>query len=286
MPTLYEEVRAALRQLEIRPRKSRGQHFLVHERIIDSIIGLLDLAPGDKVVEIGPGLGFLTRQLSERAGKVWAVEVDEALVRRLRDEFAEHDALALIHGDFLKVDLPALLPKTKVKLVGNLPYSVATEILFRIFEWRESFSFVVVMVQKEVAERMTAGPGTKDYGTLSVWCQLYGRISGKIAVSPEAFFPRPKVRSTILKLELFDEPAVLPSEVPALRGVVRAAFGQRRKTLANALGAWLKLPREEIGRFLAAQDIDPRRRGETLKVEEFVALARAARAQGWPFAPH
>lgn len=282
MPTLYEEVRAALRDLNLRPRKSRGQNFLVHERVIDSILGLLGLAPGEKVVEIGPGLGFLTRRLLERAGKVWAIEVDEALVRRLRGEFAEHGALALIHGDFLKVDLPAMLPEKKIKLVGNLPYSVATEILFRIFEWRESFSSAVVMVQKEVAERMTARPGTKDYGTLSVWCQLYGRIGGKITVSPEAFFPRPKVRSTILKLELFDEPAVLSGEMPALRGLVRAAFGQRRKTLANALGAWLKLPREEIGAFLVSHHVDPRRRGETLGVEEFIALARAARAEGLP----
>jgi 16S rRNA (adenine1518-N6/adenine1519-N6)-dimethyltransferase len=285
MPTLYEEVRTALRELGLHPKKSRGQNFLIHERVIDSILGLLDLGARDEVVEVGPGLGFLTRRLLAGAGKVWAVEVDETLVRRLRQNpWAGDPKLVLVHGDILRVDLPGLLPKRRIKLAGNLPYSMATEILFRIFEWRENFSSLVVMVQKEVAERMTASPGTKDYGTLSAWCQLYGKVAGKIAVSPEAFFPRPKVRSTILKLELFDEPAVLADEIPALRGLVRAAFGQRRKTFANALAGWLKLPREEIEVFLRAQSVDPRRRGETLKVEEFIALARAARGQGLPIA--
>jgi len=287
MPTLYEEVRAALRESEFRPSKKLGQNFLIHERVIDSILRLLDLLTNDEVVEIGPGLGFLTRRLLERANKVWAVEIDSALVQRLREsDFAANPKFQLIHGDILTVALPELLPKRKVKLAGNLPYSIATPVLFRVFECREYFSSMVIMVQKEVADRIAAKPGTKDYGTLSVWCQIHGGIAAKVAVSPEAFFPRPKVRSAVLKIELFAEPLVSPAEIPLLRGLVRAAFGQRRKTLANALGSWLKQRREEIESFLRAQNVDPRRRGETLGIEEFIKLARAARAQSLPMIEH
>jgi len=287
MPTLYEEVRAALRESEFRPSKKLGQNFLIHERVIDSILRLLDLLTNDEVVEIGPGLGFLTRRLLERGSKVWAVEIDSALVQRLREsDFAANPKFQLIHGDILTVALPELLPKRKVKLAGNLPYSIATPVLFRVFDYREYFSSMVIMVQKEVADRIAAKPGTKDYGTLSVWCQIHGRIAEKVAVSPEAFFPRPKVRSAVLKIELFAEPLVSPAEIPLLRGLVRAAFGQRRKTLANALASWLKQRREEIESFLRAQNVDPRRRGETLGIEEFIKLARAARAQSLPMIEH
>jgi 16S rRNA (adenine1518-N6/adenine1519-N6)-dimethyltransferase len=131
------------------------------------------------------------------------------------------------------------------------------------------------MVQKEVADRIASRPGTKDYGTLSVWSQVHGRVTERVAVSPEAFFPRPKVRSTVLKIELFAEPLARARELPALRGLVRAAFGQRRKTLSNALVSWLERERHVIDPFLRAFDIDPKRRGETLGVDEFIRLARA-----------
>jgi 16S rRNA (adenine1518-N6/adenine1519-N6)-dimethyltransferase len=278
--TLYEEVRAALRELEFTPRKSRGQNFLIHERVIEAIVRLLDLKPDDELLEIGPGLGFLTRRLLERAGKVRAIEVDAVLVERLRrSALAADSKLQLVHGDILTVPLADWLPKEKIKLAGNLPYSISTPVLFRIFEWRAHFSTLVLMVQKEVADRMASAPGTKEYGSLSVWCQVHGRITEKIAVSPEAFFPRPKVRSTVLKIELFPEPLIAAVELPALQCIVRAAFGQRRKTLGNALSARLKGDRGEIEHFLRAHDIDPRRRGETLSVDEFIKLARAARSE-------
>lgn len=278
--TLYEEVRAALRETALRPKKSLGQNFLVHEHVIDSVLRLLDLAANDHVVEIGPGLGFLTRRLLEHAAKVWAIEVDPALVQHLRRaEFAADPKLELIHGDILAVPLPESSTERKVKLAGNLPYSISTPVLFRIFEWREHFSTLVLMLQKEVADRMASGPGTKVYGSLSVWCQVHGRITEKVSVSPEAFFPRPKVRSTILKFELYDQPLVKVEETAALRGLVRAAFGQRRKTLGNALSAWLTGGRGEIERLLHGVDIDPQRRGETLGIDEFIKLARAARSE-------
>jgi 16S rRNA (adenine1518-N6/adenine1519-N6)-dimethyltransferase len=276
MATLYEEVRAALRESELKPRKRLGQNFLIHQGIIDSILRLLDLQPQDEVVEIGPGLGFLTRQLLKTGVKVWAIEVDNLLADWLERNLGPHPGFQLIHGDILKIPLEEWLPERKVKLVGNLPYSISTEVLFRVFGWREHFSSLVLMVQKEVADRMASGPGKKSYGTLSVWCQLHGRITEKVSVSPEAFFPRPKVRSTVVKIELYPEPRVKGKQLQLLRELVRAAFGQRRKILGNSLSGWLNKNGDEIEMFLHSQKIDPRRRGETLTVEEFVGLARAA----------
>jgi 16S rRNA (adenine1518-N6/adenine1519-N6)-dimethyltransferase len=281
--TLYEEVRAALRESEFRPRKRLGQNFLIHERVIDAILALLDLDGTTQVVEIGPGLGFLTRRLLERAVKVWAVEVDAVLVERLRrSDFAVNPNFHLIYGDILEVPLPQILPKAKLQLVGNLPYSISTPVLFRILECYKLFSKMVLMVQKEVADRIAGKPGTKEYGTLSVWCQIHGQITDKLGVSPEAFFPRPKVHSTVLKIKLFPEPLVAADEIPILRGLIRAAFGQRRKTLGNALRTWLQNDRGEIENFLRSLNVDPQRRGETLSVEEFIKLARSARLR---FAP-
>jgi 16S rRNA (adenine1518-N6/adenine1519-N6)-dimethyltransferase len=279
MATLYEEVRATLGESEFRPRKRLGQNFLIHENIIGAIVKLLDIAPGDEVVEIGPGLGFLTRRLVDRAKRVWAVEIDPALVDRLKQSsLASHPAFQLIHNDILKVVPEDFLPPHKVKLVGNLPYSISTPILFRLFDWREHFSSLVLMMQKEVADRIASGPATKAYGTLSVWCQVHGRISERVSVSPEAFFPKPKVRSTILKIDLYQEPLIPVKELPLLRGLVRAAFGHRRKTLANTLTSWLRRDRAEIDSVLRREGIDPVRRGETLNVEEFLALTHALRA--------
>ena len=272
--TLYEEVRAALRETNFRPKKSFGQNFLIHERVIEAILRLLDLTPNDQVVEIGPGLGFLTRRLLERAGKVWAVEIDDALVARLQQNgWAADPKLELLHGDILDIALTEKLPQAKLKLAGNLPYSICTPVLFRIFDWRAHFSTLVLMVQKEVADRIASAPGTKNYGTLSVWSQVHGRITAKVQVAPEAFYPKPKVRSTVLKIELFDQPLVADGDLTTLRGLVRATFGQRRKTLSNNLTSWLKHGRGDIDEFLWSCEIDPKRRGETLSVAEFVKLA-------------
>jgi 16S rRNA (adenine1518-N6/adenine1519-N6)-dimethyltransferase len=276
MMTLYEEVRATLRESEFRPRKRLGQNFLIHENVIDSILRLLDLSPQDEVVEIGPGLGFLTRRLLDVAKKVYAVEIDSALVDRLkRSSLSSNPALQLIHNDILKVAPDGFLPPHKVKLVGNLPYSISSPVLFRLFEWHTHFSSLVLMLQKEVAERMTSVPGTKAYGTLSVWCQVHGRIVEKLSVSPEAFFPKPKVRSAILKLNLYPKPLIAAKELPLLRRLIRSAFGQRRKTLGKALATSLQRDRNEIDSFLRLAGIDPMRRGETLSAEEFLALTYA-----------
>jgi len=221
--------------------------------------------------------------LLQRAGQVWAVEVDNALAQRLRQSgWALEPRFHLIHGDILAVPLAQLLPRMKFKLVGNLPYHISTPVMFRIFDWYAHFSGLVLMVQKEVADRIASTPGTKDYGTLSVWCQVYGRVTEKISVSPEAFFPRPKVRSTVLKIELYDQPLIAGTAMENLRGLVRAAFGQRRKTLSNSLAGWLQLPRVDIDQILFSCEIDPKRRGETLSVDEFVKLAGRARPREVP----
>jgi 16S rRNA (adenine1518-N6/adenine1519-N6)-dimethyltransferase len=277
--TLYEEVRQALQDSNFRPRKRLGQNFLIHERVLDAIVRLLDLDEDDEVLEIGPGLGFLTRRLLALAGKVYAVEVDEFLVKRLEQSpLALSPRFKLVHDDILNISLDELLPAKKIKLAANLPYSISTAVFFRLLQAREHFSSLVLMVQKEVADRIVSGPGSKSYGTLSVWCQVHGRIVDKVSVAPEAFSPRPKVRSTVLKIELLAAPRLAAAEMPALRGLLRAAFGQRRKMLGNTMTAWLGRKREEAEGFLHLNRIDPKRRGETLSVDEFVDLTRALRA--------
>ncbi|HXG52992.1 MAG TPA: 16S rRNA (adenine(1518)-N(6)/adenine(1519)-N(6))-dimethyltransferase RsmA [candidate division Zixibacteria bacterium] len=281
MTTLYEEVRAALREPGFRPRKRLGQNFLIRADVIDAIVRLLDLAPGDEVLEIGPGLGFLTRRLLERGARVWAVEVDPFLVRRLRaSEIGARPDLEIVAGDILKVSFADLLPPRPVKVAGNLPYSISTPVLFRLIEHRARFSRLVLMLQKEVADRIASGPGTKRYGALSVLCQAYLRIAARIPVAPEAFFPRPKVRSAILSIEPHRRPVLRPEESERFRAVVRACFSERRKTIANNLARWLGIGRSEIEDVLRAAAVNPGRRAETLSVEEFVGLTRALAASG------
>ncbi len=274
--TLYEEVRAALRDSDFKPRKRFGQNFLIHERVIDGILRLLNLQAEDEVFEIGPGLGFLTRRLAEQAGRVYAIEVDDRLVERLKQSpLGAHPRLRLVHGDVLKTSFDTLLPNKKIKVAANLPYSISTPVFFRLLGAREHFSSLVLMVQKEVADRIAGRPGTKSYGTLSVWCQIHGRIVEKFPVAPEAFFPRPEVRSTVLKIELYPAPRLAPERLPALRGLLRAAFGHRRKTLSNTMAAWLGRSREHVDGLLRSQNIDPKRRGETLTVDEFNNLTQS-----------
>ncbi len=281
MASLYREARDALRESDVKPKKRLGQNFLVQERVLDAIMRLVEPSPDDEILEIGPGLGSLTRWLVESgARRVWSVEVDPKLVAKLREtDLVRHASLELIHGDILELPLESILPERRIKVVANLPYRISTPVLFRLFDLRDRFSFFILMLQREVAERMASAPGSKAYGALSVWCQIYGRIVAKVPVGPEAFFPRPKVRSMVLKIELRAEPLVAAEDIPLMHALVRAAFGQRRKTLLNNLTGWLKRPREEIDRLLRGQGIDPMRRGETLAVEDFLRLAGSIRAR-------
>jgi len=276
MMSLYQEVRQALAELPVKPSKRYGQHFLIHRNVLDSIVDLLELGSDDEILEIGPGLGFLTRSLVGPARNVWAVEVDPHLVDYLQKSSWEGSPrLHLIHGDILDVDLNAILPQRKIKLAGNLPYNIAAPVLFRLIEERDRFSLMVLMLQKEMAERIRARPGTKAFGSLSVWWQVHGEILGRIPVSPEAFFPRPKVQSMILKLRFFSRPLAPARDLYFLRKIIGAAFRQRRKTLGNSLEELFPRGKKEAETFLRNNEIDPRRRGETLGVSEFLRLAQA-----------
>ena len=273
MATLHQEARSAWRELGFTPSRARGQNFLVHRRVIDTIIQLLDLDEDDGILEVGPGLGFVTRCLVGESRNVWAVEVDPLLVRWLRDgPLGSRAGFHLVHQDVLTTDFDRLLPEHRVKVVANLPYSVAAPALLRLFEAGHRFSVLVVMLQKEVARRLAAEPGTGAYGVLSLWCRLYGKVTRKVAVSPEAFTPRPRVDSTLLRIELHPEPLVPAGEIPRLRSVVRAGFARRRKMLGNALAGLFD---SRAGEIFDRAAVDPRRRAETLELEEFARLARA-----------
>lgn len=273
MATLHQEARTACRALGLTPSRARGQNFLVHQRVIDAILRLLDLGRDDRILEVGPGLGFVTRCLVGEGRSVWGVELDPLLARWLRDgPLGSRTGFHLVHEDVLDTDFDRLLPGGKVKVVGNLPYSVAGPVLLRLFEEGRHFSRLVVMLQKEVAQRVAAEPGDRSYGALSVWTRLYGRVTGKVLVAPEAFTPRPRVRSTLLRMELHEQPLVPAGEIPRLRAVVRAGFGQRRKMLGNALAPLFDRDAEAI---FGSAGIDPRRRAESLDLDEFGRLARA-----------
>ena len=273
MATLHQEAKNAWREMGFTPSRARGQNFLVHQRVIDAILDLVDLGRDDRILEVGPGLGFVTRCLVGESRKVWAIEVDPMLVRWLRDgPLGSCPGFHLVHGDVLTTDFDRLLPEQGVKVVANLPYSVAAPALLRLFEAGRHFSVLVVMLQKEVAHRLAAAPGVSAYGALSIWGRLYGRVIRKVAVSPEAFTPRPRVDSTLLRIELHREPLVSDNEVPLLRAVVRAGFARRRKMLGNALAGLFAT--RAVAVFERA-GIDPRRRAETLDLEEFTRLARA-----------
>jgi 16S rRNA (adenine1518-N6/adenine1519-N6)-dimethyltransferase len=270
MPTLLQQARLALGELGTRPHKRLGQHFLIDPTVIDRMIAAAQIGPEDTILEIGPGLGALSDKLAERAARLYLVEVDTVLVDRLRERFARNERVQAITADFLTLDLSAAFPEPVLHVVASLPYNVATPILFRLLEHRHKFPEATIMIQKEVAERLSAAPGTKAYGVPSVLIQLYATVTTVCAVGPRSFFPAPKVESQIIRLIFQNAPRVAVQDEKVFQRVVKAAFAQRRKTLRNALRAVgyhdLDSLAEQIG-------VNLQRRGETLSLEEFAALA-------------
>ncbi len=265
--TSQRSARETLGDLGLRPRRRWGQNFLVDLRVADRIVAAAEAA-GREVLEIGPGLGALSDRLAAQAKALVLVEIDRTMSTRLRERFAEQGHVRVVEGDALEIDLAALFPENeRAVVVANLPYSVASQILIRLLDERRRFSHLVLMLQREVAERLVARPGTRSYGVLSIWTALYASPAVLFHVSAGAFHPRPKVESTVVRLSLQDEPRVTIRDEEIFRAIVRASFGQRRKTLRNALSA---LPVEGA---LEYAGIDPRRRGETLDLEEFARLA-------------
>lgn len=270
----------------LRAKKSLGQNFLSDQRVVDAIIDACETGPADRVLEIGPGTGVLTRMLAEKAGQVVAVELDERLMETLGHVQATYPSLRVVWADFLKSSWEDLgLPEEGTKVVGNIPYYITGPILSKLLhaDIVETQGLggveavperIVLMVQKEVADRLMAKPGSKDYGSLSVFAQFAARIEEVLFVPRRSFRPAPKVDSMVIRLWPRREPPVKVAKPRAFFRVVKGAFGQRRKTLQNALMA-AGYPKEALLRAWEQTGIDPQRRGETLSLEEFSRLTDA-----------
>lgn len=266
-----------LKRYGLSPRHRLGQNFLVDPRVLEGILAASDLSPEDVVLEVGPGLGVLTEALADRAGEVLALELDPGLLGILMERLAGRRNVRLIHGDALKEDLAALLAQAeggpgRRKVVANLPYYITTPFLMRLLEETPGWERAVLMVQREMADRLLAGPGGKDYGVLTLSVRYHARAELVTPVSRRAFWPSPEVESAVIRLFRREEPPV-PAPPRALFACIRAGFSQRRKTLANALGTGFG--RERAGAALKAAGIDGQRRAETLSLEEFSAVATA-----------
>lgn len=262
---------------DYRTKKRFGQHFLHDRSVIDKIVTAAKLDPEEEVVEIGPGLGVLTDHLLPAAAHVHVMEIDRDLIERLE---ARQDPRLTVHaGDVLKLHWTKLLPRPPYTLVANLPYNISSQIVFRLLEHRQLFQRLVLMFQREVGERLVADPGGKDYGILSVLCQLWYDIDVVTLVKPGAFNPPPKVDSIVLHFKPLLQPRVDPINEVFFQRVVKAAFTQRRKTLRNSLLA-SGFEALEIDESLAIAEIDPGRRGETLSLEDFSRLTSSL----FPFA--
>ena len=277
MPTLLQQTRFALGELGVRPHKQFGQHFLINQTVVDRMLAAAQIHPTDTIVEIGPGLGVLSDQLAERAGKLYLVEVDITLAEQLQSRFADKPHVQVLPTDFLTLDLASAFSESPIHVVASLPYNVATPILFRLLEHRRQFPEVTVMIQKEVAERLTANPGTKAYGVPSVLTQFYATVTTVCTVGPRSFFPVPKVESQVVRLLFQAEPRVVVRDAKGFQRVVKAAFAQRRKTLRNALKA---AGYQDLDTIEKCSGIDLQRRGETLNLGEFAALADVVGEQG------
>ncbi|MGD0624422.1 MAG: 16S rRNA (adenine(1518)-N(6)/adenine(1519)-N(6))-dimethyltransferase RsmA [Thermodesulfobacteriota bacterium] len=275
-------LRKQLRELQIRPKKKLGQHFVVDPNVLRRVVECAALQAEDIVLEIGAGLGGLTIPLAQRVKKVYALEVDPRLASALRDQFSENEQVEVLLADALKFDFAPLFRKSQrqMKVVANLPYEISSPMIFRLFQEREHFSLLVLMLQMEVARRVVAKPGTKDYSPLSLWSQLYTQARIVFAVSPQAFYPPPKVDSAVVRFEILQKPSVEIKDEETLRRVIRSAFAYRRKTLANAihLGEFSHLPMSKIHQALQFAGINPTSRGEALSLEQFRDLSRAVSA--------
>ncbi|MEQ9618105.1 MAG: 16S rRNA (adenine(1518)-N(6)/adenine(1519)-N(6))-dimethyltransferase RsmA [Deltaproteobacteria bacterium] len=252
------------------PSKRLGQNFIKDLRVIERIVETAELSEEDRVIEIGPGLGALTFALAGKAGKVIAIEKDKRLVSRLSGLCSEYRNVELIPGDGLKIDFRDFYRGRKMKVISNLPYSISSPVLFKLLEDRDIFSCFILMLQREVGERITAKPGGKLYGSISVLLQTYMDVNLEFRVSPSAFWPKPKVDSVVLKLIPLPAPRVPVSDDKLYEKVVRAAFSSRRKMLGNSLRSILS--KEIVESVLQSSGIDKSRRAETLSVEEFGAL--------------
>ena len=260
-------------------QKRFGQNFLVDARVLDKIIQSAGVTKEDCVLEVGPGIGTMTQALSEAARQVVAVEIDDHLIPILQETLKECPNVKVIHGDILKTDVKAIADEYNegrpLHVVANLPYYITTPIIMGLFESGVPLKSITIMVQKEVADRMKAEPGTKDYGALSLAVQYYAEPYLVANVPPNCFIPRPNVGSAVIRLTRHEQPPVQVADEKLMFRLIRAAFNQRRKTLANSLNNSPELffPKEQIQEAIAALDVSPSVRGEALSLEQFAQLA-------------
>ena len=262
-------------------QKKFGQNFLIDTHVLDKIIRSAEITKDDFVLEIGPGIGTMTQYLACAAGKVVAVEIDRDLIPILEDTLEGYDNVTVINDDVLKVDIAKLAEEQNggkpIKVVANLPYYITTPIIMGLFEKRVPVKSITVMVQKEVADRMQTGPGSKDYGALSLAVQYYAKPYIVANVPPNCFMPRPKVGSAVIRLDRFEKPPVEVKDENQMFRIIRASFNQRRKTLANGLrnSAELDFTKEKIEKAIETLGKGPSVRGEALTLEEFAKLSDA-----------
>lgn len=260
-------------------QKKFGQNFLIDEHVLEKIISAAGIGPDDFVVEIGPGIGTMTQYLAHAARGVAAVEIDKALIPILQDTLSAYDNVTVINEDVLKVDLKELAEKMNegrpVKVVANLPYYITTPIIMGLFESHVPVESITIMVQKEVAERMQAGPGTKDYGALSLAVQYYAEPYIVANVPPNCFMPRPNVGSAVIRLQVHKNPDIRVKDESLMFRIIRASFNQRRKTLQNSLShdPQLGISKEVVARILEEMGLSATIRGEALSLQQFAQFS-------------
>jgi dimethyladenosine transferase len=268
-----------LKKYDFTFQKKFGQNFLIDTHVLDKIIAAAQITKDDFVIEIGPGIGTMTQYLAAAARQVMAVEIDRALIPILEDTLKDYDNVSILNQDILKVDLKSLVEQYNngrpIKVVANLPYYITTPIIMGLFEKDVPVESITIMVQKEVAERMQVGPGTKDYGALSLAVQYYAKPYIVANVPPNCFMPRPKVGSAVIRLTRHQQPPVLVKDVKVMFALIRASFNQRRKTLLNGLNNDSSLPftKEAIQAAIAKCGFVPAIRGEALTLEQFARLS-------------
>jgi 16S rRNA (adenine1518-N6/adenine1519-N6)-dimethyltransferase len=260
-------------------QKKYGQNFLIDTHVLEKIVASSNITKEDFVLEIGPGIGTMTQYLAEAAREVAAVEIDKALIPILEDTLGEYDNVTVLNNDILKIDIKKLVEEKNqgkpIKVVANLPYYITTPIIMGLFESKVPIDSITVMVQKEVADRMQAGPGTKDYGALSLAVQFYSKPYIVANVGPNCFMPRPNVGSAVIRLTRHEEPPIAVENEALLFKIIRASFNQRRKTLQNGLNnsPEISLPKEEITECIRELGVVENIRGEALTLEQFAQLS-------------
>lgn len=272
------EARDALAAAGLRPQKRWGQHFLCDPAVAQRIVDAAQLRPGSTALEIGPGLGALTDALAERAARLYLVEIDRGLAARLRARYAAQPHVQVVVGDVLALPLDTLLPDDGITVVANLPYNVSTAVLFRLLALRGRVRRAVLMLQREVAERLVAPARGDARGVLSVMVQTWATVRVAFGVSRRSFLPRPRVDSTVVVVDIGATPRVPLADVALYEEIVRAAFGQRRKMLRNAVGSVAGargIDAAQLEARFARAGVDPQARAETLTLEEFARLAHA-----------